>query len=89
MFILYFDVSDDDDVMLINMMLMCIVYVDQGSTVTKHLLNDFPVPTPKLTNQLFSVVSAPSPWETMRFPPFFLFLLRKPEHIFTKWFFFM
>ena len=31
-------------VMLITMMLICTVYVDQGGTVTKRLLNDFPVP---------------------------------------------
>ena len=70
-------------VMLITMMLMCIVYVDQGGTVTKRLLNDFPVPPRKLTNQLFSVISAPGPWEKMRFPHFFLFQPRKPEYIST------
>ena len=58
--------------MLITMS-MCIVYVDQGGTVTKRLLNDFPVPPRKLTNQLFSVISAPGPWEKMRFPHFFPF----------------
>ena len=60
-------------VMLITMMLMCIAYVDQGGTVTKRLLNDFPVPPRKLTNQLFSVIFAPGPWEKMRFPHFFPF----------------
>ena len=69
-------------VMLITMMLICTVYVDQGGTVTKRLLNDFPVQPRKLTNQLFSVISAPGPWEKMRLPHFFFFQPRKPDHIF-------
>ena len=71
-------------VMMITMMLMCIVYVDQGGTVTKRLLNDFPVPPRKLTNQLFSVISALGPWEKMRFPHFFPFSYPGNQIIFLQ-----
>ena len=74
-FIMSFDVSDDDD---------DVCDVDQGGTVTKRLLNDFPVPPRKLTNQLFSVISALGPWEKMRFPHFFPFSYPGNQIIFLQ-----